>query len=80
MIDGLDLVHHGRHRRRASRRRNRQAGMAAQPVRFVLALALNRDDSAWYPTMRLFRQSGPGDWGEVIERVAAALPEFHSFE
>ena len=32
-----------------------------------------RDDSPWYPTMRLFRQSEPGDWSGVIERVAASL-------
>jgi hypothetical protein len=27
----------------------------------------------WYPTMRLFRQERPGEWGTVVERVAAAL-------
>ena len=32
-----------------------------------------RDDSPWYPTMRLFRQRKPGDWPEVFERVAAEL-------
>lgn len=32
-----------------------------------------RDDSPWYPTMRLFRQREPGEWGEVIARVSAAL-------
>jgi len=32
-----------------------------------------REDSPWYPSMRLFRQSSPGDWGEVIGRLAAAL-------
>ncbi|MDR3592043.1 MAG: tetratricopeptide repeat protein [Negativicutes bacterium] len=34
---------------------------------------LDREDSPWYPTMRLFRQRQPGDWQEVLERVAAAL-------
>jgi len=34
---------------------------------------LNREDSPWYPTMRLFRQPAPGEWGPVIERVAEAL-------
>ncbi|HEY2585623.1 MAG TPA: GNAT family N-acetyltransferase [Tepidisphaeraceae bacterium] len=34
---------------------------------------LDRDDSPWYPTMRLFRQKAIGDWDEVIERVAEAL-------
>ncbi|WP_459904643.1 tetratricopeptide repeat protein [Caballeronia sp. HLA56] len=32
-----------------------------------------RDDSPWYPTARLFRQQAPGDWDDVIERVADAL-------
>ena len=34
---------------------------------------IDRDDSPWYPTMRLFRQRQPGDWAEVMERVAARL-------
>jgi tetratricopeptide (TPR) repeat protein len=29
--------------------------------------------TAWYATMRLFRQAAPGDWGGVFERVAAEL-------
>lgn len=33
----------------------------------------DRDDSPWYPTMRLFRQRRPGDWTEVIERVRSEL-------
>ncbi len=32
-----------------------------------------RDDSPWYPTMRLFRQRTPGDWEEVFRRMASAL-------
>jgi len=32
-----------------------------------------RADSPWYPTARLFRQSSPGDWNEVIARVGRAL-------
>ncbi|MCC6472836.1 MAG: glycosyltransferase family protein, partial [Burkholderiales bacterium] len=32
-----------------------------------------REDSPWYPVMRIFRQSRPGDWDEVIARVAQAL-------
>jgi len=31
--------------------------------------------SPWYPTMRLFRQKERGDWGDVVERVKAALEE-----
>ena len=30
---------------------------------------LDRDDSPWYPTMRLFRQTTRGEWAGVIERV-----------
>jgi tetratricopeptide (TPR) repeat protein len=34
---------------------------------------LDRDDSPWYPTVRLFRQSERRDWTEVIERVRSEL-------
>ncbi len=34
---------------------------------------MNREDSPWYPTMRLFRQKSPGDWAEVISRVKESL-------
>lgn len=34
---------------------------------------LGRDDSPWYPTLRLFRQTEPGDWVGVFARVATAL-------
>lgn len=33
------------------------------------------EDSPWYPSMRVFRQSRPGDWGELMQRVAKALKE-----
>jgi len=36
---------------------------------------LDRDDSPWYPTAHLFRQSERRDWAEVIERVRRALDE-----
>lgn len=34
---------------------------------------LDREDSPWYPSMRLFRQSGARDWVELIDRVRTAL-------
>ncbi len=34
---------------------------------------LGREDSPWYPSVRLYRQDKPYDWSGVIERVAAAL-------
>ena len=36
---------------------------------------LGRDDSPWYPTMRLFRQTRPGEWRDVFDRIARALRE-----
>ena len=33
----------------------------------------DRDDSPWYPTMRLFRQSEWGDWNSVFQRMAKEL-------
>lgn len=34
---------------------------------------LDRDDSPWYPTARLFRQTAPGDWDGVTARLKEAL-------
>ena len=55
------------------------AGALGKPVLLMLPYApdwrwgLGRDDSPWYPTMRLFRQSGPGEWRGVIGCVRNAL-------
>ena len=57
------------------------AGALGVPVWVALSVSpdwrwfLDREDSPWYPTMRLFRQSTLGDWGEVFSRIAAALRE-----
>ena len=34
---------------------------------------LDRDDTPWYPTMRLFRQTKPRDWTEPLERMVTEL-------
>ncbi len=34
---------------------------------------LDRGDSPWYPTMRLFRQSRRGDWHPVFQQMAGEL-------
>jgi len=55
------------------------AAAMGKPVWIMLAYApdwrwmLEREDSPWYPTVRLFRQRTPGAWDDVFERVAAAL-------
>jgi len=57
------------------------AGALAKPVWTLLPVVpdwrwlLDREDCPWYPTMRLFRQSSPGDWPNVIGRAAQALRE-----
>lgn len=35
-----------------------------------------RDDTPWYPGMRLFRQQAPGDWSGVVNRMAGTLADF----
>jgi hypothetical protein len=58
------------------------AGALGRPVWTVLPYApdfrwmLNREDTPWYPTMRLFRQHRPGDWASVVSRVCAALADW----
>jgi hypothetical protein len=34
---------------------------------------LDREDSPWYPTMRIFRQKNFGEWGTVFHGMADAL-------
>jgi hypothetical protein len=37
---------------------------------------VGRDDTPWYGSMRLYRQARPGDWPDVVARVAAGLRDF----
>lgn len=37
---------------------------------------VGREDSRWYPSMRIFRQSKRGVWEGVIEEIVAELPRF----
>jgi ADP-heptose:LPS heptosyltransferase len=57
------------------------AGAMGKPVWLLLPLNCDwrwltvREDSPWYPTMRLFRQKKFGDWTGVIQRVVDRLGE-----
>jgi hypothetical protein len=57
------------------------AGALGKPVWVLLPFApdwrwmLDREDSPWYPTARLFRQTRPGDWPGVFDRVGTALED-----
>jgi hypothetical protein len=37
---------------------------------------LDRDDSPWYPTLRLFRQQMRGDWSQPVAAIGEALAGF----
>jgi hypothetical protein len=46
-------------------------GLMSKPTGFLWQDV--RPDSAWYPTLKLFHQSEPGDWGPVFEAAAKDL-------
>jgi ADP-heptose:LPS heptosyltransferase len=58
------------------------AGALGKPVWILLPFVpdwrwmMDREDSPWYPTMRLFRQPSQGDWESVIAHVKEAFKDF----
>jgi tetratricopeptide (TPR) repeat protein len=62
------------------------AGSLGRPVWMLLPFALDwrwmrhREDTPWYPGMRLFRQRAPFAWDDVVTRVAAELARVASGE
>jgi ADP-heptose:LPS heptosyltransferase len=55
------------------------AGALNKPVWILIPKAadwrwmLDREDSPWYPSVRLFRQQSPGDWDGPLDRLRSAL-------
>ncbi len=76
LVDGLDLVI------TVDTAVAHLAGGLGRPVWVLLPFApdwrwmLERTDSPWYPSMRLFRQKSPGDWAPVLEDLADCLAAF----
>ncbi len=60
------------------------AGALGIPVWVALPFApdcrwlLDRDDSPWYPSIRLFRQKRWGNWDEVFQRIVQALKKLRN--
>jgi hypothetical protein len=56
------------------------AGALARPVFVALPVVadwrwmIGREDSPWYPTLRIFRQAATGGWDAVLARIAEAVP------
>jgi diadenosine tetraphosphatase ApaH/serine/threonine PP2A family protein phosphatase len=57
------------------------AGALARPLFVALRHVpdwrwlMDREDSPWYPTARLFRRTRDGEWAEVFARIATAVRE-----
>lgn len=57
------------------------AGALGKPTWILLPYILDwrwfyeREDSPWYPTVRLFRQRQPNDWESVLDRLPGALAD-----
>lgn len=72
-IDGLDLV------LMTDSAVAHLAGAMGRPVWVLISFVAHwlwlaeREDSPWYPSMRFFRQTRPGEWGPVMERARAEL-------
>ena len=62
------------------------AGALAKPVWVLLPFIpdwrwlLDREDSPWYPTARLFRQDETREWDNVVARVQASLPSVRGWQ
>ncbi len=60
------------------------AGAMGRPVWLLLGTPSDwrwldgREDTPWYPTMRLFRQSTPAGWSEVVRRVATEIRQYRA--
>jgi len=58
------------------------AGAMGRPLWVLMPFApdwrwtLEGETSPWYPAARLFRQTAPGNWEDVIARVADELARF----
>jgi hypothetical protein len=58
------------------------AGAMGRPVWVLLQFTpdfrwlLEGEETAWYPSMRLFRQKKFGDWDQVINKVAGELSKY----